>query len=114
MKEVTRTFPDLGYTVIAKVSEHVVDFMGYEISATSEDGTPLYGADFVESLAGQRPYFSGLVKWDGCSNWHFDEQEHCMLHACTRDDLLNLGKVLAACRDMTAELLPSWDADVAD
>ena len=55
-------------------------------------------------------YLHGIVKWDGCSNWHFDEQDRVMLHGCSREDLTNLGELMAKCWDYAKENLESWDA----
>lgn len=47
----------------------------------------------------------GRVKWDGCSNWNFDKY----YHGCTSQDLLDLGRVLEKCWQLTAENLNTWD-----
>jgi len=53
----------------------------------------------------------GDVKWDGCSNWKFNTEE-VMLHACSKDDLLRIGRILAACHDKAKELFgAAWAGD---
>lgn len=116
----TRHWTDLGFTaVVTELREYVVDFAVYEIEYV-EPGPPekllwhRAGADVypdpVETLAEAEPYLHGSVKWDGCSNWAFDEQERgAALHGCSRHDLVRLGEVMARCWDWAGELLPTWD-----
>ena len=54
-------------------------------------------------------YLHGSVKWDGCSNWYFDQQDRVMLHGCSRADLVNIGEVMAKCWDYARCNLESWD-----
>jgi hypothetical protein len=74
---------------------------------------PIKGAmgsgDTTNDVTAAEVFLHGEVKWDGCSNWHFDEQERVMLHGCSRDDLTKIGAIMAACWDWTAELCPKWD-----
>ena len=110
-----------GFTVVAIASEYYVNFTvydtdGFGCNEAGEPTVPLYHKsgspcypDPVESLNDAEPYLHGGVKWDGCSNWHFDEQDRVMLHGCTRSDLERIGAIMAACWDWTAELLLSWD-----
>jgi hypothetical protein len=109
----TRHFTDLGFSAVAAVHSYHVDFAVYAIAGTEVDGTPVYGPSFEKSLDGAEVYLHGFVKWDGCSNWHFDAQDECMLHGCGRRDLTNIGGIMAACWDWTAELLPTFDREVA-
>jgi hypothetical protein len=117
MTTITRHFNDLFFTVVATVNEYDVAFVGYQIEGlVLPEETPEWhkkgGAtwpDGTDNLDDAEVYFHGFVKWDGCSNWHIDEQDRVMLHGCSREDLTNLGEVLARCWDMTAELLPNWD-----
>jgi len=108
---------DLKFTVVATRHEYHVDYVLYEIAGFTEPGNkPLWpkkdadpGPDFVESLDDAEPYLHGSVKWDGCSNWSFDEQDRgVMLHGCGREDLVNLGEVMARCWDLTKTLCKNW------
>jgi len=114
---VIQHWEDLEFTVVATPHEYHVDYVLYEIAGYTEPGNkPLWpkkgadpGPDFVESLDDAEPYLHGHVKWDGCSNWSFDEQDRgVMLHGCSRDDLLHLGEVMARCWDLTKGLCPNW------
>jgi hypothetical protein len=92
-------FPDLGFTVAAWPQGHYVDFNVYEIVEFQESSTP----GTIE------PYLHGYVKFDGCSNWYFDQQDRVMLHGCTRADVLRFGEIMAACWDWAAEIIPIWE-----
>jgi len=102
----TKQFTALEFVVHATIQEHSVDFIVYEIEGWHEGATAnVYDVPTINT----EPYLHGTVKWDGCSNWHFDEQDRVMLHGCQRSDLTRFGEVMAACWDWTAELLgPTW------
>jgi hypothetical protein len=50
-------------------------------------------------------FANGMVKWDGCSNWKFTEQ-NCMHHQCGKDGLSAIGEILAACWQASGALMP--------
>jgi hypothetical protein len=89
----TSTFeiPTLGFTVVAKAYHHEVLYEIYDIYEPDDR------------------YLHGNVKWDGCSNWHFDAQDFVMLHGCCREDLQRIGDIMALCWDFTAILCPEWN-----
>lgn len=115
-----RDWKDIGYTAVAAVAGYHVEFQVYEISGEYEDGTVCWprdggnsNMDAADDIAGAEVYFHGSVKWDGCSNWWFDEQERgVMLHACSRENLTAIGEAMARCWDWTAEILPTAHADL--
>lgn len=92
MSEHIKQVFDLDYTVVATpvpgVEDRLIHYVIYE------------GAEYNNGV----PLIEGSVKWDGSSTWEFD-----LVGGCTRDDLLNIGKVLALCWDWTAELCPNWN-----
>lgn len=111
-----RHFFDLSFTVVAVPHSHWVEYTIYDIELVGNDGRPLWhkaGAPCspcpVKTLEEAEPYLHGTVKWDGCSNWHFDEQERVMLHCCSREELLRFSEVMARCWDWTAELCQHWE-----
>jgi len=114
-----RHMKDLDFTIMATVKDYCVEFNVYDIVGYGEGAVkgvfdvPLFAHDYtgVEDIAAADRFLHGRVKWDGCSDWHFDEQDKCMLHACDRKGLQRLGEVAARCWDWTAELLPNWDGD---
>lgn len=113
----TFDFKELMFTVVATPYEHRVEFLIYDIMGIREDGKVLWKrkdsqfGDPVESLADAEIYIYGSVKWDGCSNWHFEEQERVMLHGCSRKDIERYGIVLATCWDIAGGLCPAWGQD---
>lgn len=110
-------FKDLNFTVVAEPKQHWVEYKVYDIEGYDSDTNTLYyhradsdtHPDCVDTIEESEPYLSGSVKWDGCSNWHFDEQERCMLHGCCRQHLQRLGDIMAQCWDWTGQLIPdTW------
>jgi hypothetical protein len=112
----TKHLTELGYTIVAEPQGHHVDYTVYEVVATDMDGKLFWGGGecgmegMVETLEDAEPYLHGSVKWDGCSNWHFDEQDRVMLHGCSRANVVAWGEVMAACWDWTRELCPAWSS----
>lgn len=116
---------DIGFTVIATLSNpgdglfFAMDFVAYKHVGQIDPGSSGWNATSgplfekrdemsclpVETIEESEPYLHGHVIRDGCSNWSFDEQKRCMLHGCDRQDLLNLGEVLARCWDWAEELI---------
>jgi len=115
--QLIRHSQELGFTIVAVPHSHHVEFTVYDVEAWQEGeksgvfdmplwhkaGTGSYPAP-VDTLDEAEPYLHGSVKWDGCSNWHFDEQDRAMLHGCCRKDVLRFGEVMALCWDWAADL----------
>ena len=108
-------FDDLSFCVVAEPKELHVDYFIYETEGVESNGAVWFHKkgsthcpDPVETIDEAEVFAHGEVKWDGCSNWHFDEQDRCMLHGCSREYLPALGEVLARCWDWTAELCEKW------
>ncbi|WP_174936596.1 hypothetical protein [Burkholderia lata] len=117
----TMNFSDLKFTVMAEVHEHRVEFKIYDIAGWIEGprkgfyDCPIWrradacsSDDTVEAIEESEVYLHGQVKFDGCSNWHFDEQDRVMLHGCCKADVHRFGDIMGACWDWAAELLPNW------
>ena len=112
-------FDDLGFTVAWELSgEHWCEFTVYKIACPYTEGqqerawnrkdynsTP----DCVDSIELAQPFVHGHVKWDGCSNWHFDEQENIMLHFCSKAETGNVGRLLERLYELAAKVIPAWD-----
>lgn len=109
---------ELDFTVVATPDEYIVKFVVYEITGWGKNldtglwDVPNWGSDFSSTLEFVEPYLHGSVKWDGCSNWHFDEQDQVMLHGCSRRGITRYGEVLGLCWDWAAELCPKWDSSL--
>lgn len=107
-----RIHEDIGYVIHAvNITSHYVEYEIYELMSVAEDGTVLFkqGDNHTHVLEDAAVYAHGSVKWDGCSNWYWNEQDDCMLHGCSQQDLLNLGEVLSRCWTWTAELLKTFE-----
>jgi hypothetical protein len=106
---------DLGFTIVADPKEHRVDYAIYDMAAVDPLLWPcvggITGSDMTGNLEDAEVYLHGEVKWDGCSNWHFDEQDRVMLHGCSKSDVQRFGDVMALCWEWTAELCPGWAGD---
>lgn len=100
---------ELGFTVDVTDNEYHMDFKCYE---SCEEGVyvAIEGEGYCETtiIGKARLYLSGHVKWDGCSNWNFDANEDCMLHFCEREQLVNIGKLLAWMYDYTEKNLEKF------
>jgi hypothetical protein len=106
---------DLNFTVVATPGTRLVEFAVYDIVSWGRGGVPLWlrrgstaCCDATSELSKAGVYLHGEVKWDGCSNWHFDEQDRVMIHGCSREDLERLGQILTFCWDQASELCPGW------
>lgn len=95
-----------------KVFDYYVEFILYDIIRRNGDIPVLRRSDTeheeTEIASEAEIYMHGSVKWDGCSNWHFDEQERCMLHACEREELSRFGNAMLDCWDLASVLCPSF------
>lgn len=93
--ELRKDWPDLWFTAVAEVAgERQVNFRLYQHEGQSlDDDSPTLGSE---------PDLRGWVKRDGCSDW----ETRGYFHACTREQLEQLGAALARCWDWSVELLP--------
>jgi hypothetical protein len=116
---IIRHFDDLAFTVSAELHDNAlsVEFKCYPFvlahslgGASSERHYPEPGSPTnfpgVLTIAQSEVYLSGSVRFDRCSNWLFDEcVRGTCLHACSREDLLGLGELMARCFDWARELM---------
>ena len=108
-------FKELAFTVVATPNEYYVDYKIYDHEGGDDKGNYLFhkkGADDypnpVESMNDADIFIHGTVKWDGCSNWYFDEQDNCMLHGCSKEYIVRFGLILGECWELTKKLCPMW------
>lgn len=118
LKQVIVHWDDIDYTIVAEPQGYRVDYNVYKSWGVATDGTRLWAKDDDNGCSGCTSnlddadlFLHGEVKWDGCSNWHFDEQDAVMIHCCERQQLLDIGEVMARCWDMTKHLCGAWDGD---
>lgn len=115
---INKTYPGLDYLFRVSLDKDnglFIDFKVYEIIGgdINNPNRPLFhkinyqnSNDDTENLEEAQVYLSGTVKWDGCSNLKFDEQDNVMLHFCSRNDIKNLGIMLEKLYDIAIELMP--------
>lgn len=117
-----RHLEDLHFTVVSEARDYKVDFTVYDVVGFCEGANkgvydrPIWhkiGAtdsmDSVETLEEAEVFLHGQVKWDGCADWYFDEQDRVMLHTCSRAGLERYSAVMLYCYDMARELLPDFN-----
>jgi hypothetical protein len=106
---------DLEFTIVANPKDLHVDYTIYDMAAVVPVLWRRVGAtdgfDMTDNIEDAEMYLHGEVKWDGCSNWYFDEQDRVMLHGCSKSDVQRFGDVMALCWEWTAELCPGWLGD---
>lgn len=114
-RKVVEHYPDKWYTVVAEVYEYRVNFKVYHISGLRDGitvGWPpigsVCGGDWTDNIDNAEVYLHGRVKWDGCSDWHFDEQDRVMLHQCDRSGLVEMGEIMAICWDLAKREIANW------
>ncbi len=109
----TVELPDVDFLATVTVYDYYVEFVLYDI-VSRNGNVPLLrrsGTNYEETEKPEEAdvYLHGSVKWDGCSNWHFDEQDRVMLHGCSRGCIKRFGDAMAACWDMASVLCPNFD-----
>ena len=110
--------PGLNCTIRVSPHSHYVEYEVFMWDGVNADGTPVFhkkgSADYpdpVYTLAESEVYLHGSVKWDGCSNWEFDEQTRGnMLYGGNKQELINIGLILAHCWTLTAKHCPAFSA----
>lgn len=117
LKQVIVHWDDIDYTIVAEPYQYRVDYKVYKIySYDGQSERSWYRNDngydgCSDKLEDADVFLHGEVKWDGCSNWHFDEQDAVMIHCCERQQLVDIGEVMARCWDMTKYLCEHWDGE---
>lgn len=108
-------YDGLGFTVVATQEKYAAAYTVYPLAASllKSDKTFVHPRQLVladlqdPQLAIQLEkvvIIKGKVQWNGCSNWTFPDYTNNTFHACTRQQLVNLGAIMGKCFDMTAQL----------
>lgn len=112
-----RDWEDIDYLCVVEAHSNYADLKVYKVVGRGDDG-PIFlkrgwnsSADIVDDLALAQVYLSGSIKWDGCSNLRFDEQDDTMLHFCGKQAAVDTGTLLGRLYDMAAEIIPTWCGD---
>jgi hypothetical protein len=111
-----RDFTDLDFTVVAELAtDFRCEFTVYSIMGTDSDGVLLWTQDDehgapqpVDSLEEADVYLRGEIKWDGCSNWYFDEQDRVMIQFCSKGAAKDIGTLFERMYDIAKEVIPKW------
>lgn len=80
----------LGYYTIWYSHEDIpswIEFEAWEVETMTDINRvmiPVYGMDKLENPKQSPRFLKGSIKWDGCSNWTFqpDDHETTMVHFC--------------------------------
>lgn len=100
--------------------DSVLDFMVFQVTGQYADGKPSFevaddpACDSTADLVEAQVFLQGAIKWDGCSNWHFDEQDNCMLHFCGARQASGIGRLMERMYDIAAARMPTFDRGLAD
>jgi hypothetical protein len=121
---------DVGFTVLTRAEVRpddghgempicYVHFQVYKIAAGEIAGVQAraYGDNFDEpspawNCEATSRYAHGSVKWDGCSNWHFDVQDDCMIHFCGKSDAASIGTMMGRVYEACAEIMKPDDMEM--
>ena len=96
-----------GYTVEAILGEAAKDLPLVHVDFRIYEGTDHDRSQLPE------PQILAIVKWDGCSNWHFDGGNY-QLHFCGLMEAENFGILLTSLYEWAAELLPQHKDEILD
>lgn len=110
-----RHYDDIDFTVTVVNHELYAEFACYRViggSAQADESSPsrLYDrrgsthTDPVGDLSDAQVYLHGSIKWDGCSNWNYDEQERVMLHFCRKEQAAAIGVLFTRMYEWAKEL----------
>lgn len=76
----------------------------------TDKGEPIFENYSVTPSEETEVYLHGEVKWDGCSNWFFDEQQReAVLHGCSKKCLEDIGKIMAECWELTSKYCENFN-----
>lgn len=121
----TRSIRTLDFFVTFKpefVEHHVgqpmisrVHFKIYDVQGWGEDGVPWFEdpdnpvGPGISDVDKAEVFIEGLVKFDGCSDFHFMVANGGYYHGCERDHLTRIGEVLGRCWDIASDLTGGHD-----
>ena len=107
---------DLQVVIFYTSTDYNMEFKVVSIMGTDLDSNvTYYGEDCAvteEDPHKVKSWMHGGLKWDGCINWQFTDEE-VMVHFCGRADAARLGRVLDLIYDLGQKTIGGWDAEVA-
>lgn len=110
---------DIGYAAVVFVYSSYADITVHQISGEGEyNGKKIllypsnepgpYGHDIPE-IDNAQVFFEGSIKWDGCSNWEFFNENGLMEHFCERKQAVNFGELFSRLYDLGRDLISKAD-----
>lgn len=97
------------FTFTYETHSHHIEWKAYEVMGECSTGALLYGdLQGPGDLATAEPYAHGDLKWDGCVNMYFDEQERCALHFCGPEKEPKLAALMRGVYAL-GPAMESWD-----
>lgn len=88
-------FCHLGYYISADLNEMHMSFIVHEDHISYRH-------------LGQKPFLTGYIKWDGCSNWDCQDQVHFCGKKEAMSSMKNFQSLIEKLYDYTAELMPEY------
>lgn len=89
-----------------RINDVVVEFDVFEIVGRGPDNSPVF--EYSKNDDEPDRYLHGSIRWDACSNWHFDEQDDCMLHFCGMEGINELQRLFGRMYEITKSHIPSF------
>jgi len=118
MNEIRKILGEIDYyIVISKESEEdvFVSFKTYQIVGRTFEPEVIHyfylkdyksSDDITTNINEAQIYASGTLKWDGCMDMQFDEQENVQLHFCSKQDAKGVGILLSSIYEESITLIP--------
>lgn len=112
-----KTYPptdEVPFCIHVEPGTHYMVFECYEL-VFYHDCLPHYhvkdytcGTDVTSDLEKAQIYLSGQIKWDGCADLYFDEQENAALHFCGIKDARRISCLIERLYEIAKELIEHW------
>jgi hypothetical protein len=116
-----RIWEDPGFhVVITNESRTYCAFDVFKIIGKADSGKCYYyerkgatsSGDWVDTIEEAGKFLHCSIKWDGCSDWHFDEQDDCMIHFCGKNHMKEMHKLMDMLYDLAEELMADYGLKV--
>jgi hypothetical protein len=105
---------DIMYGATFDAHEHYVNVRAFTIYKMSDGSYEYQDAEAhsspspVADIDKAETFVRGSIKWDGCSNLEFNDDE-VMLHFCSKEGAMNVGVLLGRLYDVAREMMPGAD-----
>lgn len=109
-----KVWPDINFAAEAVPGNdgYFANVRVWHLMGVQPDGTVLYtrephgSPEPTEDREEADVYLHGHIKWDGCANLHFDEQDRVMLHFCGLRGAKAAGTLLERLYELAGEAMP--------